>query len=301
MIANPVPWPNGARVAVAFTWDEDADSILHLMHPESSHRKVDTQSLLRYGPDVGVPRLVELARRQEIKMTFFLPAWVIENYPRAAELIVENGHELAHHGYIHEMPNEQSPDAERYWLEKGCDIIERVSGRRPVGYRAPWFKYSNVTTDLLIDEGFLYDASLMGDDVPYVLRSSNGGEVIELPSHWAMDDYPHYAHIPDYEYLMSIKDSKDAMRVFREEFDAMWEHRGLWVTIWHPFNSARLARCVEVEKLIEYMQSKGDVWFATTEEIATHVRSVIDDGTWTPRVDEMPYFAGPVAETVETP
>jgi peptidoglycan/xylan/chitin deacetylase (PgdA/CDA1 family) len=276
MISNPVPWPNGARVAVAFTWDEDADSILHLMHPDSGHRKVDTQSQLRYGPDVAVPRLVEMARRQEIKMTFFVPAWVIENYPHAANLIVESGHELAHHGYIHEMPNEQSPDQERYWLEKGIEIIERVSGRRPVGYRAPWFKYSDITTDLLVEAGFLYDASLMGDDVPYVLRGSEGGEVIELPSHWAM-------------------------RVFREEFDAMWEHRGLWVTIWHPFNSGRLARCIEVEKLIEYMKERGDVWFATTEEIAAHVRKVIDDGTWTPRVDQMPYFAGAVAETLDTP
>src|SRR6185437_14275407 len=212
-------------------------------HPDSSHRKVDTQSLLRYGPDVAVPRLVDLARRQEIKMTFFVPGWVIENYPHAIEQILAGGHELAHHGYIHEMPNEQTLDDERHWLQRGIELIESVSGKRPAGYRAPWFKYSDTATDLLIEEGFLYDASLMGDDVPYVLKGSNGGEVIELPSQWALDDYPHYAHIPDYEYLMMIKSGADAMRVFREEFDAMWEHRGLWVTIWHPFNSGRLARC----------------------------------------------------------
>lgn len=299
MIANPVPWPNGARVAVAFTWDEDADSILHLMHPESGHRKVDTQSFLRYGPDVAVPRLVEMARRQEIKMTFFMPGWAIENYPHAAELVVESGHELAHHGYIHEMPNEQSAEDELHWLMRGIEIIEGVTGKRPVGYRAPWFKYSDITTDLLIQEGFLYDASLMGDDVPYVLRGK-GGEVIELPSHWAMDDYPHFAHVPDYDYMMPPKTGADAMAVFREEFDAMWEHRGLWVTIWHPFNSGRLARCIEVEKLIEHMKSKGDVWFATTGEIAAHVRKVIDDGTWTPRVDQLPYFPGPVMEGVKS-
>lgn len=301
MIANPVPWPGGARVAVAFTWDEDADSILHLMHPETGHRKVDTQSMLRYGPDVGVPRILEIARRQQIKMTFFLPGWVIERYPRTAELIIDSGHELAHHGYLHEMPNEQTAEAERHWLERGNAIIEGISGQRPRGYRAPWFKYSDLTTDLLVEEGFLYDASLMGDDVPYILRNAGGGELVELPSHWGMDDYPHYSHIPDYEYLMASKSASDAMRVFREDFDAMWEYGGLWVPIWHPFNSARLARCLEVERLIEYMRSKGDVWFATAEEIATHVRSVISDGRYEPRVDEMPYYSDSVMEGVETP
>jgi hypothetical protein len=80
------------------------------------------------------------------------------------------------------------------------------------------------------------------------------------------------------------------MAVFREEFDAAWEYGGLWVTPWHPFVTGRLARWHQVERLIEYMREKGGVWFATMEEIARHVRQCIDDGTYRPRVDRLPWY-----------
>ncbi|MGH6954625.1 MAG: polysaccharide deacetylase family protein, partial [Alphaproteobacteria bacterium] len=87
-----------------------------------------------------------------------------------------------------------------------------------------------------------------------------------------------------------------AMDVFVDEFEAMWEHGGLWIAVWHPFVSGRLARCVAVERLIEHMQRKGKVWFATLEDIAAHVRRTIAEGKWSPRVDRLPYYPGPIPE-----
>ena len=299
MIKNPVAWPDGARVAVSFTWDLDADSLLHIMHPTDSYRRVATQSLMRYGPEVAVPRIVEMAKRYGVKMTFYTPGWSVERYPRAIEYILEGGHELAHHGYLHENPNERPPEEELYWLQRASEAIRKASGRKPVGYRAPWFKYSEHTTDFLAQEGFLYDSTLMGDDVPYVLESAKG-RIIELPFHWAMDDYPQYIQNDDLNYLMPIKAPNQAMEVWMAEFEAMWEYRGLWVTVWHPFNSGRLARCTHVAHLIEYMQKKGGVWFATSEEIAHHVQKSIDAGTHRPRVDRMPYYREPLPELRRT-
>ena len=63
MIKNPVPWPDGARCAVAFTFDMDADSILHLAHHSSADTRVAALSMLRYGPEIAVPRLVDLYAR----------------------------------------------------------------------------------------------------------------------------------------------------------------------------------------------------------------------------------------------
>src|SRR6266581_4044644 len=83
MIANPVPWPNGARCAVAFTFDMDADSILHLAHHTSADTRLAAMSMLRYGPEIAVPRLVELYKRFGMHQTFFLPAWCMERYPTA--------------------------------------------------------------------------------------------------------------------------------------------------------------------------------------------------------------------------
>ena len=292
MIDNPPPWPNGARCAACVTFDMDADSILHLEH-EDGYRRVSAISMLRYGPEVAIPRILETYRKFGVRQTFFIPAWCIEQYPRAVEAIVEDGHEVAHHGFLHENPNQRPPEEERDWLRRGIEVIERHTGKRPRGWRAPLYNFSEASADLLIAEGFEYDASLMGDDIPYVLQTDKG-RLIELPSHWGMDDWPPYVHSIDLDYVMPVRDPKVAIAGFRTEFEAMHEHGGLWVPVWHPFVSGRLARWREVERLIGDMMKNGDVWFAPMEEIARHIRNCIDDGSYAPRVDRLPYYGGPV-------
>ena len=178
MIRRPVPWPNGAKVAVAITFDMDADSLVHVEHPTNSITRVSTISMLQYGPQVGVPRILEAYRRYGLKQTFFVPAWCIERYPDTVEAIAKDGHEVGFHGYIHEAPNSLSREEEHYWMQRSIAVIEKHTGKRPRGNRSPLYNYSINTTDLLVEEGFLYDSSLMGDDVPYILdngraRSSN--------------------------------------------------------------------------------------------------------------------------------
>ena len=110
IIENPVPWPNGARCAVAITFDLDADSLIHIAHPENASTYVSTQSNLRYGPLVVIPRICRLWDHFGIKQTFFVPGWCVERYPEAMECIVSNGHEVGHHGYLHESPNAQTAE-----------------------------------------------------------------------------------------------------------------------------------------------------------------------------------------------
>ncbi len=293
MIDNPIPWPGGARCAVAITFDMDADSFLHLHRPQDSYRRISTISTLQYGPKVGVPRILQSYRELGLKQTFFVPAWCIEQYPHAVEAMVADGHEIGHHGYIHEHMNEISTEEEAFWLRKSSDIIERYTGRRPRGFRAPLYNFSPTTTDLLIDEGFLYDASLMGSDIPYLLKGERG-TLVELPTHWAMDDWPPYVHMSDIDYSMPIRSPQEAVSVYKAEFDAIWEHGGLLVAVWHPFVSGRLARWQEAVRFIEYMQNRGGVWFATMEEIALHVREVQKRGDVPLREDRMPPYPGPV-------
>jgi peptidoglycan-N-acetylglucosamine deacetylase len=88
------------------------------------------------------------------------------------------------------------------------------------------------------------------------------------------------------------------MEVFRAEFDAAWKHGGLWVSVWHPFVSGRLARADALASLIEHMLAKGDVWFAPMREIAAHVQGLIDAGAWTPRIDRVPFWTRPVDHLV---
>jgi peptidoglycan/xylan/chitin deacetylase (PgdA/CDA1 family) len=294
MIKNPVPWPDGAKCAAAITFDIDTDSILHLEHRERADTMLSSLSWLKYD-EIAVPRILDMYRQCGIKQTFFYPAWCMERYPHLVDMILEGGHEIAAHGYIHEDPNKLPQEEEHYWLRRQIEVIEKMTGQRPRGWRGPLYNASKYSPDLLIEEGFIYDATLMGDDVPYILKTAQGS-VMELPSHWAMDDWPHYTHSMDMNYMMTIKSPDEAMNVFMSEFEAMYDFGGLWVTVWHPFVSGRLARCRRVLQMIEYMQNKGGVWFATMEEIALHVQACIDDGSWTPRVDQLPYYDGLVPE-----
>ncbi len=189
MISNPIPWPNGARVAVAITLDMDADSLIHLSHPKDSHRRIAACSNLQYGPNVAIERILNTYRKFGLKQSFFIPGWSIENYPKVVEAIVKDGHEVGFHGYIHEHPNELSRAQEAEFMDRSIEIIKRFTGQSPKGNRAPLYNFSDNSLNLLLDRGFEYDASLMGDDVPYLI-SNDRGSLVEIPSSWAVDDWP---------------------------------------------------------------------------------------------------------------
>ena len=294
LIANPPPWPGGARCAVAITFDVDSDSFVHIAEPERSYRLVCTTSWTRYD-DVAIPRIVEIFRQFDLKQTFFFPAWCMERYPHLVEVVLAAGHEVGLHGYLHELANTLSLDREAELLQRSLDVMQRVAGKRPTGWRSPLYAFSENSADLIARAGFLYDSSLMGDDIPYLLQARSG-EIVELPLHDASDDWPQYAENWDLGYHAPIRPPARGIETFMAEFEAAWEHRGLWISVWHPFVSGRLSRAIQVAKMIEHMQRKGGVWFATLDEIATHIRAVTDAGTYRPRRVVMPYYDRPPAE-----
>lgn len=290
MLQRPVNWPGGAKVACAITLDMDADSLVHIHHGANAHNKLSALSMLRYGPDVAIPRILDSYRRLGLKQTFFIPAWCIEHHPKAVEAIVRDGHEVGYHGYIHEAPNSLSRDQEHDYMCRSIEIIEKHTGQRPRGNRSPLYNMSSQTPELLIEEGFVYDSSLMGDEVPYLLDIPGKGRLTELPVSWATDDWPPYVHAPDLDYMFQVMPPKRAMDVFIAEFEALRScPGGLWIGVWHPFVSGRLSRWLEVERAIQHMLDTGDVWFASLEQIAAHVKSEAEAGAYSPRIDRLPY------------
>ena len=249
--------------------------------------------MLQYGPKVAIPRIVESYRQLGIRQTFFIPAWCIETYPDAVEAILNGGHEIAHHGFLHEHPRELTDEAEAHWLDRGIEVIARATGQRPRGWRAPLYNFSHRSADLLAERGFSYDASLMGDDQPYLLESAKG-RLVELPSHWGMDDWPQYVQSMDLDYMMPIRAPEQGLLPFVQELEAARAHGGLWVPVVHPFATGRLARWHAWHRHLETAVARGDVWFAPMEDIAAHVQHLVATGGWTPRIDRLPYYAAPV-------
>jgi peptidoglycan-N-acetylglucosamine deacetylase len=293
MIHSPIPWPNGAKCAACVTFDMDADSLIHIAHPNNGHSRVSAISMLQYGPRVAIPRIVESYRQLGIRQTFFIPAWCIESYPAAIDIILRGGHEIAHHGFLHEHPRELTDEEELYWLDRGIEVILRATGKHPRGWRAPLYNFSHRSADLLAERGFSYDASLMGDDQPYLLECASG-RLVELPSHWGMDDWPQYVQSMDLEYMMPIRSPEQGLLPFAQEFEAAAAYGGLWVPVVHPFATGRLARWHVWHRFLESLVTRGDVWFAPMEEIAAHVQGLVASGGWHPRIDYLPYYTAPV-------
>ena len=293
MILNPIPWPNGAKCAACVTFDMDADSLVHIAHPTDGHSRVSAISMLQYGPRVAIPRIVESYRQLGIRQTFFIPAWCIETYPDAVETILKGGHEIGHHGYLHENPVGQSRDEQAGWMDRAIEVIVRATGQRPRGWRAPLYNFSDHSAGLLVERGFRYDASLMGDDVPYMIEAA-GGSLVEIPSHWGLDDWPQWVQSMDLDYMMPIRAPEAGWQPFMQEFESAYRHGGLWVPVVHPFATGRLSRWEVVAGFLEAVLARGDVWFAPMEEIAQHVQSVSDSGVYTPRRVAMPQYSAPV-------
>ena len=281
-IQNPIPWPDGKRCAASFSFDVDVDSMLRLMYEGKTAERIATLSWLGY-EDVGVPRLVRLYEEMGVKQTFFFPGYCMDAHPHLVNEVLEGGHEVGLHGYLHEVMHEQDAASELHILERGLESAAKLMDSQPVGWRAPLYAASDRSPQLLVEHGFSYDASLMGDDQPYMLRTP-AGDLVELPSETANDDWTHYAHVPDMEYMMQVRAPAVAEEVYRAEFEAAHRSGGLWISVWHPSISARLSRMEVLASMLEDMLKRGDVWVATLAEIAAHVRKLVDGGEWSPRV-----------------
>ncbi len=288
MIQNPIPWPNGARCACAITFDMDADSLIHCARPEDSFDRVYPISMGRYGPTVAIPRILETYRWLGLKQSFFIPGWCMETYPETVEAILKGGHEIGHHGWIHEDPVTTKGEAQDIAFEKALETHKRLCGAVPAGYRAPVYNVTQQVIDLLVKHNFRYDSSLMADDIPYEMQTP-GGALYEMPVHWGTDDWPPFAHYDEIGYLMPVRGPSAGLAGFWEEFEAQYEAGGFFMLIVHPFLTGRLARWRLVEKWLEKTLETRDVWFAPLRDIADHLDALKADG-FTPRVETLPYY-----------
>jgi peptidoglycan/xylan/chitin deacetylase (PgdA/CDA1 family) len=261
------------KAMAAFTFDVDAESAVLRGAPHNAAR-MSVMSHQAYGPLVGVPRLLDLLERHRIRSTFFVPGYTAERYPEVVKAIVAAGHEVAHHGYLHEQPTSLTPQEEAVALDRGLDALQRTAGVTPVGYRAPMWDLSWHTPGLLAERGFLYDSSLMDADSPYELRVDDNRSLVEIPIQWALDDWEQYCYLPDITGSGLIETPAKARELWQAEFDALREAGGCWVLTNHPFLSGRPSRARELGLLMEHVTACDDVWVASLGEIARHVRGL---------------------------
>ncbi len=263
---TPKQWPHGARVAVAISFDMDAESGFL----RSGYFSAQPLSRGEYGPRVGVPRILAMLERHGVPATFFIPAVSGQLHPDTVDAILKakTGNEIGVHGWIHERLTDVTPEEERTLTRRAFDFWTQRLGHKPAGLRTPSWDFTPQTLSIIRELGFLYDSSLMGDDRPYeVVAEGKPTGLVELPVEWILDDYTYYSYDrPSYAYHR-IGDN-EVFDIFKGEFDQAYEERTLFLLTMHPFVSGHRSRLAMIERLIVYMKSKPGVWFATHEQVA---------------------------------
>lgn len=274
--ADPVTWPEGKRAAAVLGFDMDAEAVALTVNHDSRHR-LSAMSHQAYGPVTGVPRILAMLDRHEIRATFFCPGYTAERYPDLVRRVRDAGHEIAHHGYLHEAMAGMTPEQEADVLDRGLEALERVTGIRPLGYRAPMWEATYATAGLLLDRGFSYDSSLMDCDVPYLLAEHPGADarsIVEIPVAWSLDDWEQYAFVPDLFGSGLIEEPAKALSMWQAELEAMYEHGCCFTLTSHPFLTGRLGRLAALEQLVVAMKERGDLWVSTAAEVAAHTSTL---------------------------
>jgi peptidoglycan-N-acetylglucosamine deacetylase len=278
---SPTPpgfaWPKSVRAAACLTFDLDAESPILFEHPEAAGW-LDVMSHQAYGPRTGVPRLLRMLDRQRLRATFFIPGYSAERWPDAVRSIRDAGHEIAHHGYLHEGAHSAKDEAEEERrLLRGLEALDTVAGIRPIGYRAPTWELSYRTLGLIARHGFRYDCGLMDADHPYRVAVSpepGAASLIELPGHWSLDDWEPYVYLPGLSGSGVIASPTEVIGRWTLELEAIVEEGGLCMLTNHPFVSGRPSRAAGLEGLIERAKSIDGLWIATAGEIAAHVETL---------------------------
>jgi peptidoglycan/xylan/chitin deacetylase (PgdA/CDA1 family) len=268
------PTPAEPRLTVALTFDHDAIS--------SEVTRGDGPVMLsrgEFGPRVGVPRVLALLERHGIASTFFVPGHTLATFPGSVAAIVAAGHELGCHGWAHEDLATLPEELERDVMTRSFDAIGEAAGAPPRGFRAPYWSLSPRTLDLATELGFVYDSSLMYDDVHLsrirsgdrhdVRRSILGspGPLVEVPISWALDDWPHFE--PGAKSTGPMSAPSKVEEIWLGELRYAWEHEpgGVLTITMHPEAIGRGHRLAMLERFIEAASALDGVVFDRLDHV----------------------------------
>lgn len=246
-----------------------------------------------FAAHVGIPRMLKLFKKYNIPSTWFIPGHSIETFPKQMDMIVEAGVEIGLHGYSHENPMAMNPEQEEAVLVKCIGLIEKISGRRPRGYTAPWWESTQVTNALLSKHGIIYDHSLMGDDfTPYYDRVGDSWtkidyskpaeewmkpfvfgkqtDLLQIPANWYLDDLPPMMFVKASPNSYGFTNPRDMEQMWKDQFDYMYREYdyAVFPMTTHPDVSGRPQVILAHERLFEYYLSHEGVKFAPLTWIA---------------------------------
>ncbi|MBE9607628.1 polysaccharide deacetylase family protein [Acetobacteraceae bacterium H6797] len=269
METRPYPWPEGKRAAALISIDVDADTPLLWRHRAAPTPLLSEWEQRQYGLRDGIPRLLALLARHEVKASFFVPGAVAARQPELLPRLLREGHEVGLHGYLHEAAAQITEAEFAEALGRSIGLFQRQTGRRPAGFRAPGWE---LTRGMLAEIGAagLYDSSLAGYDHPYTIQG-----VTELPISWNREDTARFK-------LTGVSDRVPAspLHVLEEwlfDWEASAEAGALFTLTLHDWVSTRPAPLKVLDRLLTRLREDKTAWIATGEAIAAHDRGLPEE------------------------
>lgn len=246
-----------------------------------------------FAGEVGTPRLLDLFDKEGLTTSWFIPGHSVETFPKQMQMVADAGHEIGIHGYSHENPIAMTYEQEQAVLDKSFALISELSGKAPTGYVAPWWEFSPVTNELLLEKGIKYDHSLMHNDfTPYYVRVGDSWtkidysqhpdtwmkplvrgqetDLIEIPANWYLDDLPPMMFIKKSPNSHGFVNPRHLEQMWQDQFD--WVYREMDYAVFpitiHPDVSGRSQVLLMLERLIKHFKAHEGVKFVTMNQIA---------------------------------
>jgi len=269
---TPEIWPNGAKVAVALSFDFDAET--NALRDNRISPGIFSQG--EYAARAAMVRILFLLDKYGIPATFFVPAVSALLHPEEIKAVVAKGrHEVGLHGWIHERNSLLSEKDERELMTRSYETLKKITGKAPTGIRTPSWDFSQSTLKIIGELGLLYDSSLMADDRPYeLLEEGKPTGIVELPVEWLLDDYPYFG-FDRYSSVRPHISPMDVLSIWAAEFDKAYEEGTLFVLTMHPKYIGHRSRIIMLERLVQHIIDYKNVWFATHEDVARYVKKSI--------------------------
>ena len=286
------------RLSCCLTFDFDAMS-LWIGTFQSDNPSMISRG--EFGAAVGLPRILDLLKDRAIRATFCVPGHTARAYPDLVARIDDEGHEIVHHGWVHENPADFDREGEKRNLELTFQALEDAAGVRPVGYRSPAWDFSANTVDLLLDYDFLYDSSCMGNDFyPYYLRKGDewsttepyvfgeACDLVEIPVTWGLDDFPASEYVAGQN--AGLMPPSAVEEIWSGDF--AYAHAncpgGVYDLTMHPQVIGRGHRMLMLERLVDHFEAHGGVVFESLGDYARQWKSENPLEAWK---DENPLYA----------
>ena len=288
-------WPGDARIAVQFVLNYEEGAESSVLHGDAASeqflseisgvaafpaRHMSMESIYEYGSRAGVWRILREFERRSLPLTVFGVAMALERNPEVTAAIVEQGHEIACHGWRWISYQNIDEATEREHMRIGVEIIRRLTGSTPLG----WYtgRDSPNTRRLVVEHGgFLYDSDYYGDDLPFwtVVTTADGRSQPHLIVPYTLD-----SNDMRFASASGFANGTEFFEYLRDAFDVLYAEgaeRPKMLSIgMHCRLLGRPGRFASLQRFLDHIGRHDNVWICRRVDIARH---------W---IERHPYVAG---------